>query len=73
MHQSMDVNRRKLALQYYVEIVTQDTDREQKAFEGIKNMADVYQRQPSFSDADTRNEVDTRREHVTNKTFFYRS
>lgn len=64
MHTNMDVNRRKQSLQSYAVMVSQETEREQKAFEGVEKLMDVYRTRPSFADVDTRSEVDQRLNHV---------
>jgi len=60
MHVTMDVNRRKQALQACSNLVLHEVDRERKTLEGIEKLGGVYRDRPSFADVGTRDEVDQR-------------
>lgn len=49
----MDMGRRRQALEYYVNLLAQELDKERKGREGVERLLDVYKGQPSFGDAGT--------------------
>jgi len=57
---SMDSGRRRQSLQAVVDLVNVDMDREQKSLDGVQRLVEVYRDKPTFSDSDTREEVNQR-------------
>lgn len=49
----MDMGRRRQALEYYVNLLAHELDKERKGREGVERLLDVYKGQPSFGDAGT--------------------
>jgi len=52
----MDMGRRRQALEYYVNHLEQELDKERKGREGVERLMEVYKGQPSFADAVTQEE-----------------
>jgi len=71
MHVTMDVNRRKQALQACSNLVLHEVDRERKTLEGIEKLGGVYRDRPSFADVGTRDEVDQRLNSVRIRFCFW--
>ena len=54
---TMEVERRRQALQNYILYLQQDVEREHKAKEGVQKLVEVYQNRPSFGDADAQEDA----------------